>query len=431
MKLILYTILVIFLNMILILLISNNFRDNFFGYLNSLNNKAQLLGKSAYETIYKSSDIDSTSDTEIENKAMVSHQKPILKHSSNSLPKKNNDLNEVDKEKSVTNNLDEPALKEQNEEKTNQQFQIVDDNISLLSGNDGFIFIESSPEKVSVVIEGKEIGQTPVTLRVNPPGIYKVVLKSKDYETWAKTVHVYPSEVTKINAKLIAGSSTLTILSDPQMADIRIDGDYKGKTPLTVKSITAGTHQIYIAKGNKEYEGEIDILSEENKVINVTLSVLKALVKVDSEPKGANIYIDGINYGETPAELKDVKIGNRQIVLVHGDDLAFVDSIDIYPEQENTFFAKLIDKIHFKDIFSANLKIESDLEEAIVRIDGRTCGIIPLVLNNVRSGEHEVFLVKSDQKGTYYFSTRLSINPYETKEISVMTKDFEFKRRFE
>lgn len=417
--------------MIVILFISKTFRDNFFGYLESLNNKAQLLGKSAYETIYESSAPDSTLYAEIENKALVSSQQPVFKNRLNSISKKNNDSSKVSMEKSATNILNEAVLKGKNENQTSQKFQIVENNVNIMSGGDGFIFIESIPEKVSVIIEGRELGKTPVTLRVNPPGIYKVVLKSKNYETWAKTVHVYPSEVTKINAKLDVGNSTLTILSDPQMANIRIDGDLRGKTPLTVKSITAGTHQIYISKDNKEYEGAVEILSEENKVINVTLRVLRALVRVDSEPKGANIYIDGIHFGQTPAELKDVKIGSHQIVIVQGNNLAFVDSVQIYPEKENSIFAKLKDKMQFKDTFSANLKIDAELDEAIVRMDGKTCGIIPLTLNNVRSGEHEVFLVKSDQKGTYYFSTRLSINPYETKEISVMTKEFEFKRRFE
>jgi hypothetical protein len=390
-----------------------------------------MFGKSAYESIYKSNSSDSIQYAKTENSSPISAQKSRLEHTPKSLPKKNNNPSTVSMEESVSGHVSDQGTKEQNDTQSNHQFQIVENDINLLSENDGFIFIESIPEKVSVIIDGKEFGKTPMTLRVNPPGLYKIVLKSENYETWESTVHVYPSEVTKINAKLNTGSGTLTILSDPQLADILIDGDFKGKTPLTIKSIITGIHHIYISKDNKEYEGSIEILSEKNKIINVTLKVLKALVNVDSQPEGANIYIDGVNFGTTPVKVKDVKIGRRQIVLVKGEKLAFVDSIKVYPEKENTFFAKLTDKAHFKDTFSANLKIDADLDETIVRVDGKTRGVIPLTLNNLRSGEHEVFLVKSDQKGTYYFSTTFSVDPYETKEISVTTKDFEFKERFD
>lgn len=430
-KFLIFTLLFLLFNLIILLFLSKDFRNNFFDYLGSINHHAQMLGKSAYESIYKSNSSDSVQYVEKENSSPISSQRPRLKHTQKSLPSKNNTLTKVSMEESVVNNLNDQNPKEQIDKQENQQFKIVENYDKSLSGNDGFIFIESIPEKVSVIIDGKEFGKTPVTLRVNPPGLYKVILKSENYETWEKTVHVYPSEVTKINAKLNAGSGTLTILSEPQLADIRVDGSFRGKTPLTIKSISTGFHHVQISKGNKEYEGSIEIIAEKNKILNVTLKVLRALVKVDSEPKGARIYIDGIKVGTTPAKLRDVRIGHRQIVLVKGKNLAFVDSIKVYPEKENTLFANLIDKTHFKDTFSANLKIDSELDETIVRVNGITQGIIPLALNNLRSGEHEVFLVKSNQKGTYYFSTRLSLNPYETKEISVTTKDFEFKRRFE
>jgi hypothetical protein len=416
-KFLFFTLLFVLFNIIILLFLSKDFRNNFFDYLDSINHHAQMLGKSAYELINKS------------DSAPISSQKPRLEHASKSLPSKSNILSKVSNEESVVNNLNDQEAKEQIDKQKNQKFKIVENYNKSMSGNDGFMHIESFPENVSVIIDEQEIGKTPVTLRVNPPGLYKVVLKSENYETWQKTVHVYPSEVTKVNAKLNAGSGTLTILSDPQLADVRIDGSLKGKTPLTLKSITAGFHQIHISKGNLEYEGSVDILSEKKKILNVKLKVLRALVKVDSEPKGASIYIDGIKLGTTPAALSDVKIGSRQIVLIKGRNLAFVDSIKVYPERENTLFAILIDKKHYKGTFSSNLKIDSELNETIVRVNGITQGIIPLVLNNLRPGEHELFLVKSDQKqrGIFYFSKKIFIDPFETKEISVMSKDYKFK----
>jgi len=298
------------------------------------------------------------------------------------------------------------------------------------SENQGLIYVMSTPKGASVKIADKIVGKTPITVRIGPCGVCKVDVKLKYYETWNDDVEIYPSEVTKIHAKLKPGKGSLTVVSLPPEADIYVDRKRKGKTPLTIKSLKAGKHDVYVVKGKKEYINQVEILTAKNNPLNINLKVLKATLSVNSNPTGAKVYIDGVGAGTTPAKIKQIKIGRHQIVLVKGNSLVYVDSIVVNPEKENVYFATLENKTQFMDIFSAKIKINSELQNAYVYVDGSFRGTIPMEINNLRAGEIEIMLVKSTSKGSYTYKSKLQICSSETKEISIKAKEFKFKKLY-
>jgi hypothetical protein len=293
----------------------------------------------------------------------------------------------------------------------------------------GFIYVMSTPESAWVKVDDVSVGRTPVTVRVSPTGIYNVVARLNYFDTWEKGVTVSSSQVTKVHAKLSPGKGTLTVLSVPQEAQVYLDGIEKGKTPLTVKSLAAGMHTLDVVTGNKEYNEQVEILAGENKVIDCTLNVLKVGLNVSSEPSGAKVYIDGVYAGTTPAKINDLQIGVHQIVLERLDALAFADSILVSSEGDNDYVATLVKKTGLKDIFSAKMKIDSEFKKAFAYVDGRFRGLVPVEIENMRSGEHEVLIVKTIPNGSYHYKTKLFVAPYDSKEIKVNAEEFEFEKR--
>jgi hypothetical protein len=216
-------------------------------------------------------------------------------------------------------------------------FEIVSsaDNQTMAAGESGgFIFVQSIPENGRVMIEGQEAGFAPLTIKVYEPGDYEVIVELKYFDPYDIIVRVDESEVTKINARLRTGKGLLTIVSTPQEATVKVDGKVEGKTPLTIKALTAGQHQVYLQKEGKEYSGDVEILPGDSKVMNVVLKKLTTAVLVNSEPANAHIYIDGIWFGKTPNKIDNLSAGKYQLILEKSKSLVFVDSILIETEKE-------------------------------------------------------------------------------------------------
>jgi hypothetical protein len=294
----------------------------------------------------------------------------------------------------------------------------------------GFIYVTSNPEGAWVMIDDYTVGQAPVTVGVNSGGIYDVTVKLKYHATWRKYITVYPSEVTRIQADLKPGSGTLTIISIPQEADVLVDDEFEGKTPLTIKNLGAGMHIVHVVKGEIEYKEKVEVQSGENKILRATLRVLKSSIKIDSEPSSAKIYIDGVLKGTTPAVIDKVDIGEHQIVLVKGDSLANVDSIVIHPDKDNQYSASLTKKSKFTDTFSSRLTIDSELENTHVYIDGSYCGKTPLEIADMLSGEHETVIFQPVRNGSYYYKSKVLLDSNESKELVLKAEDFRFKKYF-
>jgi hypothetical protein len=323
--------------------------------------------------------------------------------------------------------LDLKFLGNNNEKDTSQS---VNRDASLNSKDQGFIHITSTPDHAWVTIDDSTIGQTPLTAKVSPSGIYNVGLKLKYFEWWNKDFEVHSSEVTKVHAKLNHGKGSLTIISTPDEADVYIDEKHKGKTPLTIKQIIAGKHEVNVMKEKKEYIGEIEILPEQKNILNISLKVLKTKLSVASNPAGANIYLNGKKVGTTPGTIDDLKVGNYQLVLEKGESLAYIDSIFVSPEKDNAYSLILENKSKFKDFFSAKLKINSELKDAYAYVDGRFCGTVPVEIDDLRSGELEIYIIKSSAKESYSYKTKIMISSNETKEILIKKGDFKFKKLY-
>jgi hypothetical protein len=318
-------------------------------------------------------------------------------------------------------------------DRPSRSFEIISSaEEQAITANDrgGFIFVQSIPEKGRVSIDEQDAGYAPVTVKVREPGDYKVGVQIKYYEPYELIVRVDQSEVSKVSAYLRMGKGLLTVVSNPQEATVTVDGKVAGKTPLTIRALTAGEHQVYVQKEEKEYSGMVEILPGDSKVLNVVLKQMRTAITVHSEPANADIYINGIGFGKTPHTIDNIKAGRYQLILEKNGSRAFVDSIRVDTERENVFGGRLIDKKHYRDIFSATLQIYSGMEDVFVRINNVTYGEAPLEIKNLRSGEHKVLLVKGVRKGSYYYITKIYLQPHGKRVMNVPKEAYQFKKAF-
>ena len=102
------------------------------------------------------------------------------------------------------------------------------------------------------------------------------------------------------------GTGTLDVRSDPTGAQVYLDGDYLGRTPL-VASVRAGRHRVEVRKaGYAPYRANVRVAPGERVQIYARLvpEVRTGRLEVRSQPEGARVYLDGGYRGRTPLELE-------------------------------------------------------------------------------------------------------------------------------
>jgi len=176
----------------------------------------------------------------------------------------------------------------------------------------GSIAITSSPVGATVYVDGIHRGTTPVILTEIPTGNHLVTLSFKGYDDWNHTISVGSGLMAAINAELEATKEimgSLAVITDPPGADVSIDGNFKGVSPVTIQGISAGTHTVlltlqdysdnsttitvsagqtrkYSAGLQKVYKPSAsDLLLAGGVVVLIALVALVVMVRVDRKSK--------------------------------------------------------------------------------------------------------------------------------------------------
>ena len=124
----------------------------------------------------------------------------------------------------------------------------------------------------------------------------------------------------------------LAIRSTPKGAGVLIDGSWRGRTPITVRGLTVGTHAVRVVEDG--YVTETRRVAVDARAAGTTVSFQLARVhgperpapaarpgaktgvlRVESRPSGAAVLIDGRVVGTTPLQISDLEPGQHQVRL--------------------------------------------------------------------------------------------------------------------
>jgi hypothetical protein len=103
-----------------------------------------------------------------------------------------------------------------------------------------------------------------------------------------------------LNLESITRQYSLIVNSSPAGADVYIDNNYVGQSPIRT-SVDQGTHTLRVEKqGYQTHEETIGINSDTSRSIVLQEQVQIYRVEINSNVYGANVYVDGTYRGRTP-----------------------------------------------------------------------------------------------------------------------------------
>lgn len=180
-----------------------------------------------------------------------------------------------------------------------QQFNFV------LEANWGVVKLSTVPLNAAIEIISKqsvnsaeskirEVLYSPAEIELMA-GSYKLLIKKDQYKTKTIEINIKAHEqLIMKDIPLELQDGTLIINSDPKESIIRIDGEFFGKTPKTIKVTPNVQHEIELSSSAYEKNtSTITLDPQQVKEINLTLKRKQGMVYIATSPKGAALYIDG------------------------------------------------------------------------------------------------------------------------------------------
>jgi TolB-like protein len=122
------------------------------------------------------------------------------------------------------------------------------DNAQVKITGFGKIQINSTPSGAIVYIDEKKVGNTPYLVEKMKIGDYKLRLQKRGYQDYEGSLVVLEEKLTEISSTLLPFYQ-LSVFSEPDGADIFINGESLGKTPFN-KQMTKGIYEILVKKSN-------------------------------------------------------------------------------------------------------------------------------------------------------------------------------------
>ena len=118
---------------------------------------------------------------------------------------------------------------------------------------EGELVVQSRPVAARVSIDGEEKGVTPLTVKL-PSGAHVLEVQSGRSEPRVipLTIQAGVQTAQYIELQNVALTGGLDVRSEPAGARVTIDGQNRGTTPVTVRDLAPGDHQVVLEAGGRK-----------------------------------------------------------------------------------------------------------------------------------------------------------------------------------
>ena len=171
--------------------------------------------------------------------------------------------------------------------------------------NSAMVSFDSDPRGAQVRIDGRAVGETPLTVRVDAGG-HRAELLRGGYKPATRRFKVVAEEDQVLpRLTLLPADGNLVLASDPSDATVTVDGAYKGRTPLEIDLPPGRTHEVRLTKAGFEPHVEtLTLASGAAESVSVVLAPELGDVAVSSLPPNAELWVDGEPRGTTGQTLR-------------------------------------------------------------------------------------------------------------------------------
>ncbi len=277
------------------------------------------------------------------------------------------------------------------------------------------IQVETEPANATIHCDGKSYGTSPALLPALRPGSHMLIASKDGYRSARKTISVSKGERSTVKLKLEQLSALAIIHTDPEGAEVTIDGISRGKTPLLITDLIPGKYRAKLTyQGFQEKEVALNVPDRTPVKLSVSLNSDSAKLTISSRPTGAEVLLNGIAKGTTPVVVDRIQAGNVNLEIKAQGCTPYKQLLTLSAGQTETITAVL-------DAIPSTLKVVSMPTGARVYVDNQFKGETPITIADLPPGDYRV---RAEKRG-------YSITPARTvslRRAEVMTEEFRLSK---
>lgn len=171
---------------------------------------------------------------------------------------------------------------------------------------------------------------------------------------------------------LVERPATVTINSTPSGALVLLDNGPVGATPIRQLTLARGPHTLKLQRtGFRTLSTRLSVKGRKESFQFRLEPAHSGVLRVQTEPAGALVHIDGIPAGKTPVVIRNLEPGLHRLRLDHPGRVPFEEVVEVKPTAELSLSFKLLPKtaafyISAIDKQPNNLSYHSELANVLV-----------------------------------------------------------------
>ena len=156
------------------------------------------------------------------------------------------------------------------------------------------ISFNSTPPGAEIMVDGQVLGLTPYTAEVLE-GEHELTLKLASHKAWQDDLLVVAGRDMQIPSVALERADGLVFIrSQPSGANVTINGEFRGQTPVEVALPPGRAHELSLFRsGYNAASRSIETRPNEEQDITVPLVPITSTVRIIASPSDAQLYVDG------------------------------------------------------------------------------------------------------------------------------------------
>jgi hypothetical protein len=169
----------------------------------------------------------------------------------------------------------------------------------------GLLTVTSNPSDAVVTVDGYNSETTPFVFTGLTTGYHTVEINYPGYEAYITDAYIDSGASMEVDADLVplVNYGSMFVDSTPQGADVYMDGNYEGVSPVTISGVSEGPHQLELhLAGYEVLTTTENVIGGQGTTVNLVMvsyssSSETGSVDITSNLPGALVYLDGIYKG--------------------------------------------------------------------------------------------------------------------------------------
>jgi formylglycine-generating enzyme required for sulfatase activity len=167
------------------------------------------------------------------------------------------------------------------------------------------VSLRSDPPGATVLVDGASAGVTPAELEIDS-GEHEVELRLAGHNAWSSKILVAANQPQQLpDVKLALADGRLELVSTPSEASVNVDGDFRGRTPLSLRLAPGRAHRVTLTKpGYETAARELSVAADSGRRLQIDLVPQLGEIAVATTPPNAEVWVDDQRRGSTPTTLE-------------------------------------------------------------------------------------------------------------------------------